>query len=103
MDVGAGYGTEIRRRVCPGIKENRRANQVRNGYSNETARIDYQVLITKCNLAVRGDCKDDKEISRVIAAFYITLYAIYGRAELSNAASYHGSPIIMKDIFHSQF
>lgn len=72
-----------------------------NGYSNGTERIDYQVIITKCNPGLTKNCKSDKEIEVFLTKIFFTLYTIIGRVELGSHESYSRSPIVYKEFFHS--
>ena len=52
----------LQKRICPDLTTLRDHLQIKNGYSNETERISFELNIVKCKKSEDVNCKLDREV-----------------------------------------
>ena len=75
--------------------------KVKNGYSNQTERISFQVEIHKCS--GENSCRDTADITNLLDNVYFTFYNLEENVEFGNPSNIGKRPIRGSDAFHSQF
>jgi len=65
---------------------------VMNGYTNYTDRNSFAVEIIKCNNKVNPNCKDEKDIAKVLDLIYFTYYYLEESIQFANN-KLHDRPI----------
>ena len=94
----------IERRLCPDQESiNSDFYKVLNGYTNETERNSFSISIYKCSTSFGNYCQSNARIEQFSKQVFFTFYTLTSRADLEWKGSDNLSPIVVKDIFHSQF
>ena len=73
---------------------------MKNGYTNTTERVSYQIEISVCNRSKDRSCKSSYMIDKLLSNIYFTMYVATGRVELMKTGVHNSSPIRILDKFH---